>query len=477
MLTKLELEAERKRIAPLVVVLAELLVQTHGPSGYGERLTEMLEGAGAPFGASPRTIRDWLQRRTGWRKRYERAVEAYELNRSGLDPNHPELRAMERRLKENAELTSRYKAQLDAADTTRNAFEQMSEALEAIVEPLKLVPLAKRKIDPSAHPVDLVTALSDQHADQVIHGPASWGQERYNFDVFCLRLERWTRLLIDYATLHLPSHRVERLHVFSLGDAVHGDIHNAKYRNHFGNTMRAAVAVADAQSEALAQLLEHIPYVSLVGVNGNHPRTTTRKDFADPHDNFDFLVLALMAARLHNYVAAGRLDIHAPKAWTAFVEVRGKIMALNHGDDVRGTWGIPWYGFSKKEARTQAITARAEARVDFFWYGHYHTDVAVTESGSRGIHTGAFTLTDPFALNALSAGGEPMQSAMLVGDLPGMRSRLLDIPLWVRNEAAEEAYWQGKHTPTFGRVGALHLLGQSDVVSTGGKFPVIRARK
>src|SRR5574341_262101 len=28
--------------------------------------------------------------------------------------------------------------------------------------------------------------------------------------------------------------------------------------------------------------------------------------------------------------------------------------ALNHGDDVQGTWSIPWYGFGKHEARVQA---------------------------------------------------------------------------------------------------------------------------
>lgn len=34
-----------------------------------------------------------------------------------------------------------------------------------------------------------------------------------------------------------------------------------------------------------------------------------------------------------------------------------------------------------------------------------------------------------------------------------------------------------KRVAPLGRSGALHLLGQSDEVSTGGNFPVIRARK
>lgn len=473
-----KVKVNRRLFGSAVVNTAELLISVEGPNGYSERLWEMFTKGGLDLGSNHGSLRDWLGQQPGWRKRFDGAVELYEKRRKGLDPNHPELRRLERQVQEQVQQMRILREKLAAADDQQTVFDRLAATLDSVIEPLDLVPYQKSGVPKKAHPVDMAVALSDQHADEIIQGAATWGLERYNFDIFCLRLQRYQKLLIEYGTgVHLPQHKVERLHVFHLGDSLHGDIHDHKHQNHFGNTMRAAIAVADAQAEMLAGVLEHVPYVNLVGVSGNHPRTTTRKNMDDPHDNFDYMVLALMQARLSRYITAGRLDVHAPRSWSAFVDVRGKVMALNHGDDVRGTWGIPWYGFSKKAARVQALVARAEQRVDFFWYGHYHTDVAVTESGARDVHTGAFTLTDPFAINAVSSGGEPVQSAMIIDDHPGMRSRLLDLPIWLRHEWTEQQYWEGKLKPKLGRAGALSALGTADETAHAGEFPLIRARK
>lgn len=468
----------RRLFGTALLNYAEQHIQTHGPNGYGEVLFDAFTKHGLDLGASASALREWVTQQPGWRKRYEKANELYQQRIAGIDPNHPELRRLERSLKATKQEVERLAAQLGAYDAKQTAFEQLAETLSDVVEPLEYVEPATRDTETKdRYPVDMVAALTDQHADELITGPATWGLERHNFDVFCLRLERYTRLLAEYATQHLPKHRVERVHLFHLGDSLHGDGHNNKHRNHFGNSMRAAVAVADAQAEAITWLLQHVPYVNLVGVSGNHPRTTVKKDHVDPHDNFDFMVVALMAARLQNYIAEGRLDIHAPKSWSAFVDVRGKVMALNHGDDVKGTWGIPWYGFAKKQGRVQALVGRKDVTIDYFWYGHYHTDVAATEAGVRGVHSGAFTATDGWTAEAIASGGEPMQSMMIVDDHPGMRSRLADIPIWLRDEKVENAYWAGKLVPTFGRTNTLTQIARPDEMANAGAFPLIVARR
>lgn len=463
-------------LRPALLNAAELLVSLHGRDGYGQALFEMFDAGRLRLAKNPGALRDWVVSQSGWVTRYKRALATHEQRVGGLDPAHPLVRKLERDLKVARNEVAQSRAKLDELDARVSTFEGLADVVRSSVVPLDLIPY-EPATHRGGHAVDFVAALNDQHADEEIRGPATWGLERFNFDVFCLRLERWARLVIEYATEHLPQHRVERLHVFSLGDALHGDIHDAKHRNSFGNTIRAAVAVADAQSEAIAQILERVPYVNVVGVSGNHPRTTVRKDYVDPHDNFDFMVLALMSARLSRYIAEGRLDVHAPRAWSALVDVRGKLNVLNHGDDVRGTWGIPWYGFQKREARVQALTARKNARADFFWYGHYHTDVGRTEAGSRSIHSGAFTLTDAYTMNAVTVGGEPMQALVVLDDHPSMRSRLLEAPIWLRDPDAERDYWAGRRAPIFGRSGALRALGVSDRMSTRGALPVIRARK
>lgn len=473
------IKLNRKLFASALVTFAEHVIELRGPEGYAETVFTAFTKHGLEIGSSPGALRDWLHTQAGWRKRYESAVERYRKRIDGIDPNHPVLRSLERKLRESEKDAARLREQLGQYDNRQTVFEQLAETLESVVEPLEprapLIDFASAKED--AHPVDLVAALTDQHADEEIAGPATWGLERYNFDVYCLRLERWARIIVEYATQHLPKHRVERGHILHMGDACHGDGHNNKYRNFFGNTMKAAIAVADAQSEAFEYILQYIPYLSVVCVPGNHPRTTVKKDHADPHDNFDFMVAALMAARCSRLIADGRLDIHAPKSWTAYLDVRGKVLAVNHGDDVIGTWGIPWYGFAKKQARVQAMVGRKDVSVDFFWYGHHHTDIGVTENSARAIHSGAFTATDAWTAEKLAAGGEPMQAAMMLDDRPGMRSRLLDIPIWLRDPGVEDKYWAGKLKPMFGRTNALTQLGASDGLAYAGQFPLIQSRK
>lgn len=467
----------RRLLASAVVRFGELYVKLNGDVGLNRAIHAAF--GKDQIGASPNAVGEWLRQIEGWPGRREAALKAYRDRVAGIDPNHPELRRLEKALQHAQGELSSLREKVKAVNEKETVFEQLSDVMQQIVEPLDVV---DAEVDfgtsvKGQHPVDFVAALTDEHADEVINGPTTWGLERYNFDVFCLRLERWAKLIVQYATEHLPKHHVERLHVFKLGDSLHGDGHGNKNRNHFGNTMRAAVAVADAEAEAIAWMLKYLPYVNVIGISGNHPRTTVKKDHVDPHDNFDFAVTAMIAARLSRYVEEGRLDVHAPKSWSAFVDVRGKTFALNHGDDVVGTWGIPWYGFAKKQARVQAMVGRKAASVDFFWYGHHHTDVAVTEAGARGIHSGAFTMTDGWTLEKLSAGGEPMQAMMVVDDHPGMRARLLDVPIWLRDVKAEAAFWSGKVAPSFGRTNTLTQLAGSDAVAGGGDFPVIRARK
>ncbi len=471
------IKLSRKLFGAALVSFAETWITLHGPNGYGDAVYGAFTKGGLEVGASASALREWLSQTPGWRRRYDAAVAVYEQRLAGRDPNDPVTRKLERQVQHQQNELSALREKLSAYDANQTIFEQLADTLDQVVEPLDLVPLKITAHKGSAHPVDMVVALTDEHADEVITGPATWGLERSNFDVFCLRLERWAKLVVEYATVHLPRHHVERVHIFKLGDALHGDGHGNKRRNHFGNTMKAAIAVADAEAEAIAGMLEHIPYISVVSVPGNHPRTEVKKDHVDPHDNFDFLVTAIIAARLAKYIAAGRCDVHAPKSWSAFVDVRGKVMALNHGDDVTGTWGIPWYGFAKKQARTQAMVGRKDITVDFYWYGHFHTDVAVTEAGARGIHSGAFTMTDGWTAEKLASGGEPMQAMMIIGDEPGMRSRLLDVPIWLRDETAETAYWNGELQPRLGRTNTLTQLGASDALAASGTFPLIKPRR
>lgn len=392
-----------------------------------------------------------------------------------LDPVHPELRSMERRLQASNEQISSLKAKLKEADADRSVFEQAADVIRQEVTAWDPQPMVLPVPKAGQFLVDGALSLTDEHADELVHGASTWGLERFNFDVFRIRLERYVKVVGAYLTQHLPRYHFEHLWLLSLGDKLHGNLHmpGQKYRNHFANDIRAAIAVGEAEADAITKLLQFVPRITMVCVSGNHPRQTARKDYNDPHDNYDFLVAAFLEARLRKYVEEGRLQIFAPRAWTAYCEIRGRTHALNHGDDVQSTWGIPWYGFNRKENRVQSLVAAKNQRVDYFWYGHFHTDIGMSVGvRGRAFHSGAWTLTDDFAINAVSSGHEPSQLLEVLDDDIG---RILEVPIFMRDAKREELYWQGQYMPSLGRPVTLQNLALADLLAEAGEFPLIKA--
>ena len=388
-----------------------------------------------------------------------------------LASDHPQLRVLERRVATLTDELAAERRKRKEADRERTLYDDLADVIRTETQPLELARCAMPEPKAGQYPVDGVALLADEHADEVIHGVGTWGLERYDFNVFRVRLARWAEVIRAHLTVHLPKHHFERLWVFKLGDALNGPIHDHEYRNHFGNSIRAALAVGDAEAQAIAWLAEVLP-VHVVSVPGNHPRTTQRKDYDDPHANFDFLVASQMATRLQGFVDAGRVTVLAPRSWSAYVEVRGRVWALNHGDDVKGTWGIPWYGYNRKHNRVQALLARHDARVSYFVHGHYHTDVGAQEGDARSIHAGAFTVTDPYAAEKIAGGSEPTQQMFVVNE---KRGRLLEIPIQVRDPEDEDAFRAGTYEPPFGRSSVLDVVGEADGLAERGAFPLIRA--
>lgn len=409
---------------------------------------------GADYWARPDKISSRKCRQCGrWLFKQE-AVASVE-KKEEIDPQILRLERENQILKDELAL---HKRKLVASRRQENIFLELSEVIRQTVEPLAPVPVILPKASERQTPVDAVALISDEHADQVITSAGTWGLESYDFNIFRCRLHRWTKTVMKYLTVHLPRHRFERLWIFKLGDSVQGDIHGAGPRNHFGNTLKAALALGDAEAQAFQALSRILP-VHIVGVSGNHPRMSLRKDYPDPHSNFDYLVMTQIATRLQKEIAAGKVSVHAPRAWSAYVEVRGRLWALNHGDDVRGYAGIPWYGFGRKHNKVQALVSRKGTRVKFFAHGHYHTAIQAQENDAESLHAGNWSVTDQFAAEALAAGSEPVQQLYAVDDDYGI---VLPIPIYVRDEAEEARYREGLWEPDFGRSLIIDQISKPD---------------
>ena len=342
------------------------------------------------------------------------------------------------------------------------------EELKTPLPPLRWQP--KEVNRSSAIECDAVFVLSDQHSDEVVTREQTFGLEDYDFDIFCCRLQRWAELGVGYSTRWLPAYNFTHGWVFDLGDGVQGDIHGHGPNNYFGNTIKAAIALGHAKAQALQMLLPCYPDgIDYVAVSGNHPRKNVniKKDYAHgPHDNFDYLSSVIMQRLLRN---EENLRVHLPDSWTAFAEVRGRTWALNHGDDVQSTWGIPWYGYERKTHRIQCqVRQFKDQRIDYFAFGHFHTPMVVSDNGVTRFHNGAFPYTDAFSVNAVSKGNEPLQWMLANDDRFGVINQ---VPLFLRDKDKETEFRNGNWKPVIGVDSELDSLFNPQTTS----FPLIQA--
>ena len=334
---------------------------------------------------------------------------------------------------------------LTASHRDENLFLELAGLVREELQPLPPVSFQPPATTADATSVDAVLLLSDEHGDQVVQSANTWGLEADDFNIFRCRLDRLVSMVESYATRYLPAHKIERLWVFKLGDSIQGNIHPGS--NHFSNSLKAALAVGDAEAQAIQYLIRFFQ-VNVVCVSGNHPRQTKKKGYEDPHNNLDFVVATQIATRLQREIDAKKVSICAPQAYTALVDVQGHLWVLNHGDDVKSWAGFPWYGFSRKNNRIMRLLSHRDLRASFFCYGHFHTSVGIQEADAESIRAGNWVLTDEYALERIGVGGEPVQELMLIHPEQG---RILDIPIKVRDVEREAAYREGKWEPRFGR--------------------------
>lgn len=382
------------------------------------------------------------------------------LGTEAIDVDHPGLLNLERKLIAAKDEVRDLKKKLMAAQRDQILFTSLAEVVretQVPLDPVQLDPQPRR----GGIPVDAVVLLSDEHGDQVISAAGTWGLEEYSFDIFRCRLQRWTQQIVNHCLEYLSNYSVERLWVFKLGDSVHGDIHSPVTT--FSNTIKAALAVGDAEAQALQSLIPHFPGgVHVVSVPGNHPRRSKRMDWDHPHNNFDYLVSTQIATRLSRDREAGNCTVYAPASYTAFVDVRGHIWALNHGTSVKGWAGFPFYGFSKRNNRVQALVSTKNIKVSYFAYGHFHTAAAIQDMAGESIHAGNWTLTDPYAAEAIAVGSTPIQQLFLVEEHYG---KILEVPIYVRDLEAEERFKAGEWEPDIGRSNIMDEVTPSSPLS------------
>jgi transcriptional regulator with XRE-family HTH domain len=300
--------------------------------------------------------------------------------------------------------------EMKEAAKTQGLFAAVLDEMRERVKPMKALPPARPSFKKGTGTIEehLVMHLSDGHHDQVITPSDTGGLETYNFPISMCRAERYVDTILKWTQQTLaPQFVFPSLTVLAYGDHTSGEIHGHTSRSYFKNAFKNAMAIGQLHSLMYRDLAPYFEQVNIVYVPGNHGRRSMKKDYHGAHDNWDYLI-AKMAEMYCKDLPNVCFTI--PNAFCANLDIGGVGFQVFHGDDIKSSLGVPWYGLEKRRHRMASLNGvQKGVPIRYYCCGHFHRPGSTTEVNGEMIINGAWPASDAYSFNALGGYTEPSQ--------------------------------------------------------------------
>lgn len=340
-----------------------------------------------------------------------------------MDEHETELFKLRSEIEHLREERNSYKRRLRRAAKTQGLFQAIADELEENIKPLRPLPASRPSYSPSNTVEHLVMHISDGHHDQEITAEDTGGLEVYNFPISMCRAERYVDATLKWTQQTLaPQFYFPSLTILAYGDHTSGEIHGAVSRSYFRNSFKNAFAIGQLHSLMYRDLAPYFEQVNIVYVPGNHGRRSRKKDYHGAHDNWDYMIAKVAQLHLRD---VENISFCIPNSFSANVDIDGVGFHIFHGDDIRSSLGIPWYGLEKRRHRMMALeNVRQGVPIRYYCCGHFHRPGSTTEVNGEMLINGAWPASDAFAYNSLGGFTEPSQLIHGVNDKYGITWRL-----------------------------------------------------
>ena len=237
----------------------------------------------------------------------------------------------------------------------------------------------------------------------------------YDSTVCAERIARFGEKVIRLTDIQRKDHPVKHLRVHILGDIVEGEMIFPGQAHLIDASLYEQVVESGPSILAafLRKMLANFDSVHVVAVIGNHGRIGRKGDF-NPQTNADRMLYRITQRYLEG---EKRLTWDIPsipneRAWYAVSKIGKYSCLLIHGDQFRGTAGIPWYGLNKKVGGW-ALGAIRE-HYDDVDFGHFHTPMTTQINNVTVRCNGSSESHNDFAAEQLAATGQPSQGLRYV---------------------------------------------------------------
>lgn len=264
--------------------------------------------------------------------------------------------------------------------------------------------------------------VSDVHDGEVINAEEINGINAFDPDICERRMHRYYSAVCTIGQRWADDTDCRGVLLALAGDLMSGDIHEELRITNALTSQEQCIHATSVHVAGMRMLLETYGKIHVVGVPGNHGRSThkpTAKLYA--RLSYDILILAMIAS---HFVDDSRVTFQYGAAKDQMTPVFGRTVFTTHGDKI-GTKGgmgfagpvLPIVRGSKKIEAQQAGIGR---RPDLIQFGHYHT----TANPGNILANGSVPGYSEYADDLRAVVEPPQQWAYLLHDKWWMRERM-----------------------------------------------------
>jgi hypothetical protein len=257
--------------------------------------------------------------------------------------------------------------------------------------------------------------LSDLHIGASYTMQDTGGLSEYNTDIFHRRLETLKTAVLGIVERHRKMYAIPELHVICLGDLVAGMNDAGQWsavyidQDIYDQMMTGVASLRDL----LSTLSRAFDKVTFYGIYGNHGRVGRRGTHKDS-TNWDRITYEFIRTSLVEY---DNIRWVIPSTWFHQANIQNHSFYMAHGDGIRGSMGIPYYGVERAERN---IVGLMKQKPDYMLIGHFHSAAEIQTNSSRIIMNGSFMGGDMYSLRDLGRAENPEQKLFGIHEKRGV---------------------------------------------------------
>ena len=309
------------------------------------------------------------------------------------------------------------------------AIERTVEAVEnAVVEAVSLIDIPKV---PKPKPRKLVHGNPEVAVAWIADIQLGKKTPTYDSNIAEERIDRHADKVLKITNMHRSASPITECHVWMLGDIVEGEgifpgqewlIDSSLYEQAMNRGPRILAMF-------VRRMLSEFDKVVVHAVIGNHGRVGKRGQF-HYETNTDRMCYKVTETILAEEIESGRLSWEhsepgnsGERGWYSIDKIGKLTTLLVHGDQFRGSLGIPWYGVRKKVLGWKAMAAAGALPFPDFddvAFGHWHQAVTWTINGIGVRGSGSTESFNDYAAEELAGMSRPSQRLMFVNPEKGI---------------------------------------------------------